>query len=1102
MDSDEVGGAAAAVAVVRPTGAVDMQASWMQGAAASHTVVEQLVETSVTLSAESRPAGGDDITAHVIAKQFPDADVLAAYRDVDEDAWLEVGLTLSWPFWLTRVGDPTGCDEWIDGQRLCILRFHDSPPGPGREIGLTFAVPDWAPFPGRTGEVGVSASRVDVMSDDDGDFSIAEVPTSTVIPSSAPFEVYQPILKTDVTLSSYAGWPGGDDVVATFSVERISGTSGIDLDEGVAEVRLSWPDFLTPVSPPASVCTDFTPDPGSSSGVCKAALVGIGPPGPPVEFEMVFAMPPEGAGSAQAGVIAIAGVSLTVPDGDGGDIVYDDRFILPSSADFLIDSGAYTVDVVLDRSVSTVGGARLYGEVHVTFDHAVPGDRDAESVGIAIDWPDFLDVVDPPGIVGCDEWVGDICYLTQLREVGDEQVVQVWFDMPAVTGGVGEITAAGARLCDGPPTDCTDMPAEWIGTDAEPFEVYAPLVKTDVTLSSYAGWPGGDDVVATFSVERISGTSGIDLDEGVAEVRLSWPDFLTPVSPPASVCTDFTPDPGSSSGVCKAALVGIGPPGPPVEFEMVFAMPPEGAGSAQAGVIAIAGVSLTVPDGDGGDIVYDDRFILPSSADFLIDSGAYTVDVVLDRSVSTVGGARLYGEVHVTFDHAVPGDRDAESVGIAIDWPDFLDVVDPPGIVGCDEWVGDICYLTQLREVGDEQVVQVWFDMPAVTGGVGEITAAGARLCDGPPTDCTDMPAEWIGTDAEPFEVVDPRIEIDVEVDRDTGWTGGQPITATVTVTRTGSAADVPLGSIAERLPGLVADLKLQWPDFLTPVTITGCDAVVVAGDCRISRLDEVASRQLSLTFAMPGVEDARTTPAVASKFPATGEVRVRGAAFSYLAAPPTPLPAGGPGIPPIIDGPGTADGSGTGVPTLPRCSVLVLLAECVILSPVVVEPAVADPAAVEPAVPDPAVVEPAVPDPAVPDPADPDAVETVVSALRPERIGSDSARVSVIQPKVTVVPRVARPGEVVTIYVESLPPAAAATTSWSTTMSPVVPLVLPPEVTFAISRQLIVRRAALGLRDITVHSTDGRFGDFRPAMPLLVVARSTVADELVGRGG
>ena len=100
--------------------------------------------------------------------------------------------------------------------------------------------------------------------------------------------------------------------------------------------------------------------------------------------------------------------------------------------------------------------------------------------------------------------------------------------------------------------------------------------------------------------------------------------------------------------------------------------------------------------------------------------------------------------------------------------------------------------------------------------------------------------------------------------------------------------------------------------------------------------------------------------------------------------------------------------------------------------------------------------------------------------------------------------PRVARPGEVVTVYVESLPKGASISMSWGPAPLPVptFTLVLPAEVTFDSQRLLIVRRALLGLRDFTVSSTDGSFGDFHPALPALLVPRSTVADELVGRGG
>ena len=106
-------------------------------------VVRQVIETSVTISAVSRPVGGADVTAMISAKQLDDADLLAVYRS--SDPLLEVELMLDWPYFVSLAGEPQGCYQWRATERVCVLRFSESPPGPAKAISATFEMPTEPP---------------------------------------------------------------------------------------------------------------------------------------------------------------------------------------------------------------------------------------------------------------------------------------------------------------------------------------------------------------------------------------------------------------------------------------------------------------------------------------------------------------------------------------------------------------------------------------------------------------------------------------------------------------------------------------------------------------------------------------------------------------------------------------------------------------------------------------------------------------------------------------------------------------------------------------------------------------------------------------------
>ena len=128
-----------------------------------------------------------------------------------------------------------------------------------------------------------------VVGTNDGEYTLDDAPTSVVIPSEAPFEVYQPFIQTSVSLSSNAGWPGGDDLVATFTIGHLV-DSLIDFETGSSvTVHLDWPDFL--VIAGDLPCLGFVPDaaPDKTGGTC--VIDDLGPPGWSEQLTARFTMP-------------------------------------------------------------------------------------------------------------------------------------------------------------------------------------------------------------------------------------------------------------------------------------------------------------------------------------------------------------------------------------------------------------------------------------------------------------------------------------------------------------------------------------------------------------------------------------------------------------------------------------------------------------------------------------------------------------------------------------------------------------------------------------------------------------------------------------------
>lgn len=989
---------------------------------------------------------------------------------------------------------------------------------------------------------------VDVDSDT---LQITEHALDAPVSASAPVD-YSALYHATVS-SPVTSWVPGQSFASRieFSVPNISGPqSPLDWVSASTTWDIDWPDELSLDLSASNHNLDACGDDPGGAGHCRLTIdqylgcpdgeICESDPDDPaplgdvpscgqdfcVYVVVIFFVPPESGSDSEEVAFDVAPVAGTYRRSGEDRITMGPAWMEGSRASTLLVRRFMHTSVELSAPTSPVGGADVSAAVRLTpIDGviAVVMQRIPEGGRLAIDLrigvPPFLQVRGSPS--GCDDWDADdrLCRLTFPSGADPSGTaiglqLSMPLSLPDPSEGQVSVEAVAVNILAVNPYGseyiADSAPNSAVAPSSAAFEVFEPIMETAIDLSSPGGRPGGEDLLATFTIQHRPASS-VDFDEATAEVRLSWPTFLSPISPP-SECEQWLADsgPDAHGGICRIPVRGSG--GPAATASMVLPMPSEADPASETGEFSITGVRLVLPSPATHIVQFPGDHFVPATEPFSIDSAVFPVDVTLDRAVSTPGGLRVHAEVTVRYARELLVDADDLVVGLDIDWPGFLTLTSPPGPHGCDAFEDGICYVTGLEVVGDAALVELWFDMPPNSGGIGEISAVGVFLCDGPYTDCNGLPEEWVGSDAEPFAVLEPQIRVDVVIDRETGWTGGQPVTATAIVTHE--------GPIPGALPGLTVDLSLAWPGFLTGEAVTGCDAILPGGVCRITGLDAVeSSRQLTIRLGMP-VEAPGADPAT---YPRSGEVRVRGLALTYLALPATPLPEPepdpepepGPGpepgpepepepepepvpvpvpVPLLIsaspseislggtsdgsgspdpqpgDGGGTSDGSGT--PSDPTCPVSAPDPQCVPDSPAPGQPAAPE-----------------------------DAPEPVVVELPEEWIGSDSAQVTVLMPKVTAVPGVIRPGQAVTVYVENVPPGAGIALGWSPTTT-FVTAVLPAEATIGTHRMLIVRRAALGPRMITLSSPDGLFGPVELRQPLLVVPRSTVADELVGRGG
>ena len=128
--------------------------------------------------------------------------------------------------------------------------------------------------------------------------------------------------------------------------------------------------------------------------------------------------------------------------------------------------------------------------------------------------------------------------------------------------------------------------------------------------------------------------------------------------------------------------------------------------------------------------------------------------------------------------------------------------------------------------------------------------------------------------------------------------------------------------------------------------------------------------------------------------------------------------------------------------------------------------------------------------------------VEVSASSTDPKQENNtDREGFTVRQPGVTLYPAVGKPGDVVTVVVEGLPPGAPVKFAWSKGIPPDAAAI---EHAGTVLRRglLLVRRDQLGTREIIVTSADQEklFGEIRA--PVLVVPRSVAPmPDFIGRG-
>ncbi|WP_127792211.1 hypothetical protein [Agromyces sp. LHK192] len=618
-------------------------------------------------------------------------------------------------------------------------------------------------------------------------------------------------------------------------------------------------------------------------------------------------------------------------------------------------------------------------------------------------------------------------------------------------GGFGRSVAGHAPavlpLASPTPPGGVTMTADWADSASTPFAILDRVFPTETIASVSNAVPGGDDVEVTFRVTHSPEVTTVLPGVEVA-VALDWPDILVPTGDPAE-CDEFV------AQICT--ITGLDEPGSSVDISMTFEVPETAWGF---GRFAISGDGVMIVESNSdGDIEHDypPSWVEDSDAPITVLANVFETQVTLDRDRTWPDGSDVLVTVRVQWSKALPQDIPPTRVfvGLEFDWPDAVaDLVDPPGIVGCDPLDDGICYLQDWFGPGDAR--EVTFRLDPVAVGALEVAAMPAAIGVGVPNDASELPIEWLGGDEASATVVDAQFDVDLVLDRNPIYHGGLPMRAKATLTR-GPATDGGAG-YDPTLPNTEVEFAFTWPTTSPPgqptthLTLSGaenCPGFAV-DTCVKTGFDAVgATTDTTLVFTPP--------PAGAAHDPHPGQVSVAVERASFDVTRYT--------LPPLPVGPDPEECGSN-----PACCEWGTL-ECPV-----------DP---------------------LPEPA-----SSIERADAPTGwLGDDTEPYNLLQPVAWFTPAVANPGDVVTMFGRYFPPGETLNAEWELRHAQATVTAFPgPVVGGALGSEfrrdvVVFRRALQGPRWVQISSAAGTFGTFESA-PILISPRNSTGPDLVGRGG
>ncbi|WP_152030823.1 hypothetical protein [Agromyces aureus] len=1052
------------------------------------------------VTAPKSAAGGGRVTATVtVTTNRPDAYPDLARLSVGLDWNPPAGLTLR----TTAPDAPVGCD----GYRTADGSYSSAPvrggacdvtPSPtvGGVVAFTYVfalsgVPPSLPV--------VQVSTVRGWEDTGDGLASFDLVAEDIVGDQDYFEM-GPVFSAAVSVDRKVSTTGiGERVTATFTVVHAP-SAAPTMNGSQVQFAINWPTFFTPVggTTPADACDDglingscaiteptsarkttvFTMQfdvPPGNGGQGAVSIIGQGgwyvPPGPiisiaPLQQDASIRLAADGergagAGGGSGGPGGVRGAAVATAADVRQAIVKAAPTPRPPGA--LDIPGTWTgveaasvialyrpfpMEIELRPQLSTLGEEGIEGVVRVRHDEAAA----VTLFGLELDVdlsPDaaLVPVGDP---VGCATYVAGICTIVGLDAPGSEVEITMAFAPPDEVG-VGFLAAdqvAGRFEFDG---GVVAAPDPWLESAYDSQITDAELVTLDVVLSEDYVWEGGPMLSALVTPTRAAREVEEDSSSyelwGTLFVRMAitWPDYLTPMSTPTG-CT-----PQVTGMVCEVVLE---EPGAGPTVALAFSIGP----GVVDGLVAAEGVFLQNTFGDEStDLPVE--WIVPDDEPLGPVEPFIPLDVEVERDLVWEGGDDVGATITATRNSFVTGSlRDPLGslvVEVAITWPAFLHPTAPP--TGCESWDGTICTIT-LSKPGAVALIGLEFSVGGAPPGsvlTGDVRAEATRLfelnADGP----QELPTEWVTPDADPVTRIRATVTLDLALDRDPGYTGGKQLVVTTTITRESPGAT---------LPGLEVGLDFDWAGYLTKTADTGC-ASFSGTTCVVTGLDAPgASAVVTLTFAMP----PPTLPPVPEVLPRTNDLAVDGVSLSFV-PPPPPAPEPEPVPEPEPWPPDGCFINDEGV--------------CVCTDEFVVCPT-------------PPPVLPEEPDPApVPEPLD--------GTLPPSWIGEDREPFTVLQPNLLIAQTVASPGDGIEAYGKYLPPNANVTLRWEglATMS-AVQWPNPDDPTEARWSLVILRWQFAGARTLIMHSEDGQFADIPSSNQLLVVPRTGMGPDLVGRGG